>query len=501
MIRTVFCLNGPDAVNGQNVWLTRHLPMLASRGIEPVVLYLSWSSDIICNYRKNLEEEGVKVVSLQLGRFIEENVIAVAEAVDRLDADAFVPNYSIAGYYAARFLKETGVVTIGILHSDDPYYHDIVDSFVAGSGRWCLSGVVGVSNYLKELVEERTDGALPFLHAPYGAPVPESVAAWSSDSFRMVYSGRLVELQKRVRRVATSMLAAASDCDNLEGILYGVGPEQEWLEKTFLKSDGRVRLGGCLSPEEMQCEMLQGQVFVLLSDFEGMSIALMEAMACGLVPIISRMRSGVSDLVEDGVTGLIVAADDPEAFTRAVKQLSSDRELWASLSKRARNAIVERRYTVDACADAWVEFLKRMDADRPSRKRLVIPPMGEWQMPKRSDRPNGMRVEDRRSGWEFIYGAMVSGRPVFLWGASKAGEVCLDLVKKQKIQVEGFVDSDPNKQGQSLRGYSIALPNKLKNQLMEGIRPFVVISSQYEEEIAEELRRMGLCDMKDFVAG
>ncbi|WP_371821102.1 glycosyltransferase [Chloracidobacterium sp. D] len=44
-------------------------------------------------------------------------------------------------------------------------------------------------------------------------------------------------------------------------------------------------------------------MFVLLSDYEGLPIALMEAMATGLVPICTAMRSGIGQLVVDGVTG------------------------------------------------------------------------------------------------------------------------------------------------------------------------------------------------------
>lgn len=501
MTRAVFCLNGPDAVNGPNVWLTRHLPLLASRGIEPIVLYLSTEPDQPCRYRGGLERAGVRSYSVRLVRSIEDNIVTIARAAAELEPDIFVPNYSVAGYYASRFLRECGVVTVGTLHSDDPYYHDIVDFFVAGDPRWRLTGVVGVSEYLQTVVHERAGASCPYLHAPYGAPVPERRARWTEERFGLVYAGRLVERQKRVSRVATAMLAAAAACPRVEGVLYGQGPEAEELTRRCAAGGGRVRLGGLLRSEEIQPAMLGEQALVLLSDFEGLSIALMEAMACGLVPIVTPMRSGVADLVRDGETGLVVPADDPACFAQAVAHLANDRATWQRLADGARAEILKRGCTPEGCADAWAGYFRELGLRSTERRPLHIPPVEDWQMPPRSERLDGIRTEDRRAAWVLLRKAAAAGRPAYLWGASRAGESFLASTGGRKLPIEGFVDSDRAKAGSSFHGYPVSLPEVLREKARVERPPFVVITSQFEAEIGAELRSLGYVEDADFVAG
>ena len=501
MLRVLFCLNGPNAVNGPNVWLTRHIPLLAKKDIEPIVLYLNENPKMPCRFRGLLEEAGIQTVPVTINRFNEENIRAIVKAAGSLAPDIFVPNYSVPGYFAARFLKESGVLTIGTLHSDDPYYHDIVDTFVSGLSRWRLSGVVSVSEYLSTLLEKRINTELPFLYAPYGAPIPDRTARWMPDQFRMIYSGRFVVRQKKIHRVVAAMGAASMRVPAAEGILYGDGPERQKIEKSLKAWNGRVRIGGLLAPGEVQTAMLRGQAFVLLSDFEGLSIALMEAMACGLVPIVTSMRSGVADLVEDGVTGMIVPKDDPSAFADAVERLASDRLLWKRLSNAARQAVIDRGFTSEICADRWANFLSDIAARRGKRTRdLEIPRLDQLNLPPPSTRPGGIRVEDRRVYWRRLHSALEAGRPFFLWGAGVAGEGALSTLKQNRIPIKGFIDSDPAKKGRFLQRIRIHSPEQFSSLIGKKPRPFVMITSIFEKEIARSLDAMGMRKGRDYIS-
>lgn len=500
-LKAIFCLNGPNAVNGPNVWLTRHLPRLVSRGIAPLVLYLSWDSTLPCVYRQRLEQHGIPIIPLTLGRFVEDNAAAIAKAASLLSPDVFIPNYSIAGYYAARFLRESGVRTVGTLHSDDPYYHDIIDYFITGPNHWRLSAVVGVSEYLRDLIAEKSGAIIPFLHAPYGVPIPTTKASWNPGQFQMIYAGRLVESQKRITRVLSAMEEATRYSQKIEGIVYGDGPERSRIELHNHRDNGRLRYGGLLHAETMQSALLEGQAFVLLSDFEGLSIALMEAMACGLVPVVTPMRSGVADLVEHGVTGFIVPPDKPVAFADRIVQLSRNQALWQRMSEAAREMIIQKGFTSDACADQWANFLKKICVNASPRQSLHLPPSDSWAMPPRSDRKDGIRLEDRRAAWPKMEEAYENGRPLFLWGASRAGQVFLEMIRHRTLPISGCVDSDPAKQGHKLQEIIIYSPEQFRSFVAHQPRPFVVITSQYESEIAAAIEAMGLKENYDYIVG
>ncbi len=86
-------------------------------------------------------------------------------------------------------------------------------------------------------------------------------------------------------------------------------------------------------------------VFVLPSLSEGLSLSLIEAMAAG-TPVVTTAVGGNPELVEDGVTGLLVPPRDPAALAAAVGRLLADRALGRRLADRAR-ARAESTFAVE----------------------------------------------------------------------------------------------------------------------------------------------------------
>ena len=89
-------------------------------------------------------------------------------------------------------------------------------------------------------------------------------------------------------------------------------------------------------------------VFALPSLYEGSSLAVLEAMAAGR-PVVSSMIGGTDELIEDGLSGLLVPPGDADALADALRRLLADRELGATLAARARER-VERDFTREAMA-------------------------------------------------------------------------------------------------------------------------------------------------------
>jgi glycosyltransferase involved in cell wall biosynthesis len=92
-------------------------------------------------------------------------------------------------------------------------------------------------------------------------------------------------------------------------------------------------------------EMRRARVFVQHSvttpengDMEGKPIAVMEAMASGL-PVVATRHSGIPELIEDEVTGLLVAEYDIEAMADAMIRLAKDDDLVSRMGRSASKAI------------------------------------------------------------------------------------------------------------------------------------------------------------------
>jgi glycosyltransferase involved in cell wall biosynthesis len=89
-------------------------------------------------------------------------------------------------------------------------------------------------------------------------------------------------------------------------------------------------------------------VAVLSSDYEGSPLSILEYMDAGK-PVVSTRVGGVPDLVEDGVTGLLVEPQDPEALAAAVVELLRDPQRAARMGEAGRERR-RREFTIDATA-------------------------------------------------------------------------------------------------------------------------------------------------------
>jgi glycosyltransferase involved in cell wall biosynthesis len=150
----------------------------------------------------------------------------------------------------------------------------------------------------------------------------------------------------------------------LEAWIVGDGPAREAVER-IVQEKGvgtRVRLLGRLDNADVFGILAQCHGLVLLSDYEGMSISMLEAMATGVVPICLDMRSGVREAVQHGVNGLIVK-DRAEDFFTSVESLQGDLAWWKKLSIAARETVGER-YSIESCARQWVDFLQSLARGR-----------------------------------------------------------------------------------------------------------------------------------------
>lgn len=126
----------------------------------------------------------------------------------------------------------------------------------------------------------------------------------------------------------------------------GEGPLRSTIEKQIDRSEcaARVHVHGGKPRNEVLAFLKQADVKVLASVMtangkrEGIPVVLMEAMACG-VPVISSRISGIPELVEHGVSGFLVAPRNVEAISKALERLIQDTQLRHSLSKKARAKI------------------------------------------------------------------------------------------------------------------------------------------------------------------
>lgn len=105
--------------------------------------------------------------------------------------------------------------------------------------------------------------------------------------------------------------------------------------------------------------LLRGfDAYVLSSRTEGFSIACVEAMASGL-PVIATRSGGPEEIIEDGISGLLVPTDDPEALAGAISRVIRDPGLARDLGSRARHRACDR-YSIGAMVQRYESLLEEV---------------------------------------------------------------------------------------------------------------------------------------------
>ena len=99
--------------------------------------------------------------------------------------------------------------------------------------------------------------------------------------------------------------------------------------------------------------MRAADVFVLPSRREGLPVALLEAMACGLPSVASRLPGSTDTIIADGDNGLLVPVGDPRALTDALARVLQDPTLASKMGAAARDTVATR-FANTAAAGHWL---------------------------------------------------------------------------------------------------------------------------------------------------
>jgi glycosyltransferase involved in cell wall biosynthesis len=300
-------------------------------------------------------------------------VRSLLKFLEESQPDVYVPNCIGPAYFAAGYARRSGIPSVGVLHSDDPFYWALVDEVITGRSEFRVSAMVPVSSFLETQISPIAAAlGVMVCRIGYGVPIPTKSAESPSALFRLVYIGRLVEEQKRISDVASALCAVAQCVPNLEAWIVGEGWAHDAVEDIIRKKGNkRVRLLGRVDNANIYDVLAQCHALVLLSDYEGLPVSVLEAMAAGVVPICLDMRSGIREALEHGVNGLIVR-DRADDFFSAVKALQGDPGKWQRLSLAARET-VRQRYSIEECARQWVGLLRRLSSTRGARTSFKAP--------------------------------------------------------------------------------------------------------------------------------
>ena len=303
-IREVIDRFAPDVVHLHNIYhqLSPSVVRAAARAGVPTVMTLH-DYKLVCPTYQFLDQGRICTACIDGG--------PLTAARRRCKGGSFLPS-ALAGVEVATHRLLGAYDSIGALVCPSGFLRDRLAEAGVGTGR-----LVQLDNFTDLTVEPRVG-------AGEGAAV---------------YAGRL----SPEKGVDTLVEAAGLLAERHPGTVLhiaGDGPERESLERLASeRAPGAVRFHGRLSRPDLVDLLRRSRVAVVPSRWlENMPLSVLEAQALG-VPVVASALGGLVDLVDDGVDGSLVPADDPAALAAAVDPYLRDDDLTARRGRAARTRV------------------------------------------------------------------------------------------------------------------------------------------------------------------
>ena len=167
----------------------------------------------------------------------------------------------------------------------------------------------------------------------------------------VIYTGRLSP-EKGVDFLVRSF-ARVKQSLNCQLIIIADGPEKKNILQVIDRSGVSDAVLVIPTVDDVTPYLKAADLFILPSQFEGLSNSLLEAMACAL-PVISTRVGGSIDIIESGVNGLLVAYNNEDLLSQEIARVLTEPGLASSLGNHARETI-ERQHDMKSIADEYIK--------------------------------------------------------------------------------------------------------------------------------------------------
>ena len=224
---------------------------------------------------------------------------------------------------------------------------------------WATAEVVAISEDVKTLlVEQRVAPARKVQVVKNGIMVGEfeqKITKGTKETVTIGSVGRLAPEKNYALLIrAFALLQKKLSTPHAQLILVGDGSERTSLEALAAELGLTEHVTFTGASQNVDRWLRDMDVFCLSSDSEGTSIALLEAAAHGLPAVVTDV-GGNSEIVKDGVSGIVTPPNDLEDFAEALVKLSADADLRAKMGSQAREHVLQV-YSANVMAEEYASL-------------------------------------------------------------------------------------------------------------------------------------------------
>jgi glycosyltransferase involved in cell wall biosynthesis len=397
------------------------------------------------------------------------------------------------GAAAAACSEHDNAAMVGWCHLDSPY-----DLFVLKHYDAAFTRLVGVSSSLaaRLAATHGPDRTCEIGYGVAGAP-PDGLSHESlggQDSYiKIAYAGRLEKAVKRidVLPIISELLTARGRQHNIT--ITGDGPDAHSLPR-----DNRNIIVSPAQPPEALCPLLtSSDVFVLPSRAEGLSLAMLQAMRCGAVPVVTSMPSGAVQVISHGENGYLIEPHESAHVTaeRFAACIDAFAGLPAQRRAQMREAAVRAAepYSMKSHAERVIRLLCEAGAKIKTRSHNIWPGQTPWNFTGLGGAVVGPGAAQRLIAT--LISAATAGKRIAIYGTGNHTQQLRGTLLPFIESVACFIDDNPR--DQYLFGRPVYTLCEAKHQLRDD--GLIIISSRiHAHELL--LRAQETCPLADVIA-
>jgi glycosyltransferase involved in cell wall biosynthesis len=310
----------------------------------------------------------------------EDRLLAILGELAEFKPTAVLANLSATSFEVLRYMP-AGVFRIGMAHSSHPGAYDLLQFYLGH-----VDVMAAVSMTIKKTLDGLPDFSAKVKYVPLGVPIPTEgslPAKTFAAPLRILYLGRLDREHKRAHLLQPIFSQLRESGIPFHLTIAGEGPERAALEAQIKGSmKHMVSFAGKVPYSDVPSLLAAHDIFLLVSDSEGLPLSLVEAMGCGLVPVVSDLASGIGELV-DKTTGKLVSPENIGGYAEAIIGLDQNREGMRQLSAAARNRVL-REFSVGAMTDRLLALFPespKAEAQWPGRwvPKAILAAPSAWR--------------------------------------------------------------------------------------------------------------------------
>ena len=215
-------------------------------------------------------------------------------------------------------------------------------------------GILTQTEYAKSCYDKKFAGKTKVIYNPVTISDEQvGMALRTPKEHLFVTAGRLEPVKDQTTMIGAFAIFRQSHPD-YRLVIYGEGPSRESLQKRIddMGLQNVVILAG--RTNDLWNKIARAEAFLLTSEYEGMSNALIEAMCLGL-PAISTKVSGSTDMIKDGVNGFLIDIRDKEKLADRMSLLADNKELQERMG--CSTLKVYELVNKDIVSKEWIDYL------------------------------------------------------------------------------------------------------------------------------------------------